>query len=430
MTAARLGLALAGALFALTPAAAETTYIHAGRVITDPAKPARSESTVVVTDGRITEVRDGNVAGPAGVQTLDLGDLTLMPGLIDSHVHLTGDHDDPFYQNFINTDEYAVAVGLKNARKTLDAGFTTVRDLGGPPEAVFAVRRAIAEGDHPGPRIVAAGTAISIIGGHGDVSGARPDVMAALGGANTCTGPIECAARVREFSRAGADVIKIAATGGVLSQQGRGLGAHFTEEEMRSIVNTARSLGLKVAAHAHGDAGIRAAAEAGVASIEHGTFAEDETIRTMKAKGTWFVPTLMAYRGIEEGLGTGLYTPVVEVKIRQTLDEVGKALSRAYKAGIPIAFGTDAGVFAHGRNGSEAEMMVQKGGMSPRDVLVSATTGAADLLGIAGETGSIAPGKSADIIAVEGDPLTDISAVTRVRYVMAAGRGHQIEEAK
>ncbi|MEM8826994.1 MAG: amidohydrolase family protein [Pseudomonadota bacterium] len=292
------------------PAAAETLTVHAGTLITDPAEPARGASTITVEDGRITNIADGLQPPADGATLVDLSNLTVMPGLIDAHVHLTGDHDTPYARTFTDTDEYGVTIGLKNALKTLDAGVTTVRDLGSAPQTMFAVRRAIEEGLHAGPRIVASGPAISIIGGHGDVSRGRPEVVEALSGYNTCTGPEQCAMRVREFSRAGADLIKITATGGVLSQQGRGLEAHFTSKEMDAIVDTARSLGLKVAAHAHGARGIEAATRAGVTSIEHGTFIDADGIEAMKAAGTWYVPTLMAYRGIEEQLGTGIYTPV------------------------------------------------------------------------------------------------------------------------
>ncbi|MGB3722904.1 MAG: amidohydrolase family protein [Pacificimonas sp.] len=410
------------------PAAAETTVIHAGALIDDASQPARGPSTITVVDGRITAIADGLQAAPAGAELVDLGNLTVMPGLIDAHVHLTGDHDTPYTAQFLDTDEYGVAIGLKNARKTLDAGVTTVRDLGSGPQTMFAIRRAIAEGVAEGPRIIASGPAISIIGGHGDISRGRPEIVAAMSGYNICTGAEQCAAKVREFSRAGADLIKITATGGVLSQQGRGLEAHFTEAEMQAITSTARTLGLKVAAHAHGARGIESAVTSGVRSIEHGTFVDNAGIRAMKANGTYMVATLMAYRGIEEQLGTGIYTPVVEGKIRQTLEFVGKGLKAANDAGVPIAFGTDAGVFAHGRNNEEAAMMVEKGGMSPRAVLVAATSGAARLLGVDAETGTLSVGKAADLIAVEGDPFQDIRAVERIRYVMANGREHSLGE--
>jgi len=293
---------------------------------------------------------------------------------------------------------------------------------GSGAEAGMVLRRATAENILPGPRILTSGPAISIIGGHGDVSGFRPEVNAVLSGNNTCTGPAECAARVREAGRRGSDFIKITATGGVLSQQARGLDQHFTNEEMRAIVAAAHGLGMHVAAHAHGPRGIEAAARAGVDSIEHGTFADDAALAAMRANGTAFVPTLMAYTGIRERLGTGVYTPQVEAKVRETLAVVGQAARRAHDQGITIVFGTDAGVFEHGRNAEELALYVEMIGMTPTEVLRSATLDAAELLGMENEIGRLAPGYSADLIAVADDPLTDIRALEAVDYVMVRGQ--------
>ncbi len=416
------GIAAAALLLGTGAASAETIAIKAGHVITDAAQPARGASTIIVVDGRISAINDAAAPIPAGATIIDESRRTVLPGLIDAHVHLTGGPDAQFWQQATETDEHSVAVGLSNAARTLHAGFTTVRDLGSPRLAGFAVRDAINEGLFPGPRIIAAGEALSIIGGHGDVSGFRPDVNAALRPASICTGADECAAKVRAASQLGADVIKITATGGVLSQQGRGLGQHFSDAEMASIVTTAHSLGLKVAAHAHGARGIEAASKAGVDSIEHGTFADDAAIKAMAANHTWYVPTLMALVGIEDRLGKGIYTPTVEKKVRETLAVRGRALAAATKAGVRIAYGTDAAVFEHGRNGEEAAQMVRYGGMTPRAVLVSATSGAAELLGIAAETGTLAPGKAADLIAVDGDPIADAGELAKVRWVMARGK--------
>lgn len=410
---------------------ADVTLVRAGRVIVDASKPAQGPSTIAVRDGRIVAIAAGNpdarvlvadLKPDEPVTEIDLSSKTVLPGLIDAHVHLSGDPGTPWWQEAVLSDEYATAVGTKNALLTVRAGFTTVRDLGSARNVGFALRDAVRDGVIYGPRILATGPAISIIGGHGDVSGFRREVVDVLSGGNTCTGAVECAARVREASRAGADVIKITATGGVLSQQARGLGQHFTDDELKSIMDTAHGLGLKIAAHAHGAKGIETAVKAGVDSIEHSTFIDDAGLKAMKEKGTYMVPTLMAYTGIADRLGKGVYTPQVEDKVRQTLAVRGKQIAAAKKAGIPIAFGTDSGVYEHGRNAEEFGLMVQFGGLTPREALVSATTGAAKLLGLESETGTLEAGRSADIIAVDGDPLSDVTTLEKVRFVMASGR--------
>ncbi|MDQ3247021.1 MAG: amidohydrolase family protein [Pseudomonadota bacterium] len=409
------------ALLAATGAAAETYAIQAGRLIVDASKPALGPSTVIVANGVISRIEPGATA-PAGATVINMRSHTVLPGLIDAHVHLAFEPSTPFWRETVDSNELGAVIGVKNALLTARAGFTTVRDLGAPGHSSFALRDAIRDGIVPGPRIVASGGQLSIVGGHGDVSGYRPEVNAALDPGGTCTGADQCALRVREWAKRGSDVIKITSTGGVLSQQGRGLEGHFDPAEIRAITSTARRLGLKVAAHAHGARGIEDAVLAGVDSIDHGTFADVAALRAMKAKGTWLVPTLMASTGLRDRIGKNLYTPVVEAKGRQALAVWGHALRNANRAGVRIAFGTDSGVFEHGRNGEEAELMVRLGGMTPREVLVSATTGAAELLGVGDEVGTLDPGKSADLIAVEGDPLTDATALTRVSYVMARGK--------
>ncbi|HEX8401313.1 MAG TPA: amidohydrolase family protein [Allosphingosinicella sp.] len=407
---------------AAAPAAAETLVVHAGRLIADPARPAAGPSTITITDGRISAVAGGFQPAPAGARLIDMRGKTVLPGLIDTHTHLSGDPGGDYWRDAIDTDEWSGMLGAKNARITARAGFTTVRDVGAARNVIFALRRATAEGIVPGPRILTSGSSISIIGGHADVSGFRPEVNQALQGNNTCTGPEQCAARVREASRDGADLIKITATGGVLSQQARGLGQHFTDPELKAIVDTAHSLGLKVAAHAHGARGIEAAARAGVDSIEHGTFADARAIAAMKASGTAMVPTLMAFTGISEGLQRNAYTPAVAAKVRMTLSEVGRAARAARAAGVAVVFGTDSSVYEHGRNAQEFALLIDKVGMSPAEAIGSATTAAAKLLGMENEIGRIAPGYSADLIAVSGDPLRDVRALEKVDWVMVRGR--------
>ena len=422
--------AIAGllALLTATTAHAETFAIHAGRLIVDASQPARGPSTVIVENGRIARIEPG-ATSPAGATIVDMTTKTVMPGMIDAHVHLTQDAGNPWYTTLRTkySESYAAATGIKNALITARAGFTTLRDAGGPPLASLAMRDAINEGSFPGPRILVATNALSIIGGHGDaVVGLAPEIGDALNKASpqvaVCTGPEECAKAVRLIAAKGADVIKFHATGGVLDDGAIGLEQHFTDAEMKAICDTAHQMGLKAMAHAHGARGIEAAVRAGVDSIEHGTFADDTDVKLMKAKGTYMVATLMAFQGLQMYLGKGIYTANTEAKARRTLTEWGKALNRAYKGGVKIALGTDAAVFPHGQNGQEVGLMVTKGGMTPRDALVAATKGGADLLGLANETGTLDIGKSADLIAVDGDPLTDPAAVTRVSYVMAQGR--------
>ena len=419
----RAALLATASLMLASPAFAETKIILAGNAILDPAQGMAGPTVIIVTDGRITDVMPGSAPPDfaPGTEIIDMGGKVVLPGLIDLHVHLTGDPGGDFRDEAVDPDEWGVVMGVKNAALTVKAGFTTVREAGSAQNTAFVLRRGTAEGKIIGPRIVAAGPALSIVGGHGDVSGFRKDVLAALDGGYTCTGPLECAEKVRKASRLGADVIKITATGGVLSQQGRGLEAHFTAEEMTSIANTAHSLGLKVMAHAHGARGIEAASAAGIDTIDHGTFADEAALKVMKAKGTALVPTLMALEGIRPRLGTGVFTPTVEVKAKQALEVAGRQVTRAKAMGVTVAFGTDAGVFEHGRNAGEFALMV-KAGMTNKEALVSATTIAAEELGMANEIGKIAVGYSADMIAVASNPIDNIRTLEKVDWVMVRGR--------
>ena len=414
-------ITLAGLLASTSPALAETVVIRAGAVLRDAASEPSGPATITVTAGRIVSIEAGSPAAPAGAREVDLSGKTVLPGLIDLHVHLTSDPGTDYRNEAVEPDEWGMMVGTKNALLTVKAGFTTVRDAGSAQYTGFSLRRGTAEGLIPGPRIVAAGPALSIVGGHGDVTGFREDVHAALDQGYTCTGPVECAEKVRKASRAGADVIKITSTGGVLSQQGRGLEGHFTQAELDSIITTAHSLGLKVMAHAHGARGIESTVLAGVDTIEHGTFADEAALKAMKAKGTYMVPTLMALEGVRARLGKGIYTPTVEVKGRQAVDAAGKQVQRSKQLGVPVAFGTDAGVFEHGRNAGEFALLV-KNGLTNREALASATTVAAKALGLESEIGRIAPGYSADLIAVDGNPLADVRTLEQVRWVMVRGR--------
>lgn len=414
-------IALASLLASTSPALAETIVIRAGAVLADAASEPSGPASITVTDGRIVSVVPGSPPAPVGAREVDLSTKTVLPGLIDLHVHLTSEPGGDYRDEAVEPDEWGMMVGTKNALLTLKAGFTTVREAGSAQYTGFSLRRGTAEGLIAGPRIVAAGPALSIVGGHGDVTGFREDVHAALDQGYTCTGPVQCAEKVRKASRAGADVIKITSTGGVLSQQGRGLEGHFTQAELEAIMATAHSLGLKVMAHAHGARGIESTVLAGVDTIDHGTFADEAALKAMKAKGTFMVPTLMALEGVRARLGKGIYTPTVEVKARQALEVAGKQVTRSKQLGVQVAFGTDAGVFEHGRNAEEFALLVRNG-LTNREALASATTIAARALGMESEIGRIAPGFSADLIAVDTSPLTDIRTLEKVRWVMERGR--------
>jgi len=372
---------------------------------------------------------DSGFTTPASAIVVDERARTVMPGMTDVHVHLTMNSGEPWYASFTQkySNPYAATVGLTHALDMARAGFTTVRDLGGPTAAVIAVRDAVAEGRFPGPRIRVSGEALSIIGGHGDAAtGLPPELAEAVNKAElnptVCTGAQQCQEAVRRLAAAGVDVIKFHATGGVLDPGAMGLEQHFTNEEMKAIVDMAHAMHLKAAAHAHGAQGIIAATNAGVDSIEHGTYLDQAGANAMKAHGTFFSATLMAFSGVQRLLGTGKLAPASEAKANQVMSIWGRGLNIAYKTGVKIALGTDSAVAPHSEANKEVELMVSKGGMTPRDALIAATKGGPELMGLSSQTGTLDPGKSADLIAVEGDPLVDPTAVQRVDYVMVAGR--------
>jgi imidazolonepropionase-like amidohydrolase len=421
-------LAGVAALAVAASANAETYAVQAGRLIVDAAQPPRGASTVIVDNGRITRIDSGFTA-PAGATIVDERAKTVMPGMTDVHVHLTMNSGEPWYSDY--TAKYSIpyktTLGLTHALDMARAGFTTVRDLGGDTAGVIAVRDAVAEGRFPGPRIKVSGDPLSIIGGHGDeATGLPPQLAAAINEAHlnpsVCTGVEECQRVVRQLAAAGVDVIKVMATGGVLDPGAMGLDQHFTDAELRGIVDMAHAMHLKTAAHAHGARGILAATNAGIDSIEHGTFLDEAGARAMKAHGTYYSATLMAFSGVQRVMGTGKLTPAMEAKANQTFAIWGRGLNLAYRTGVKIALGTDSAVAPHSEANKEVELMVTKGGMTPRDALIAATKGGPDLMGLANETGTLDPGKSADLIAVEGDPLVDPTAVQRIDYVMVEGK--------
>src|SRR3954452_12898796 len=417
------------AALSIASAANAATYaIQAGRLIVDAAKPAGGNSTVIVDNGRISRIDSGFTA-PPGAIVVDERSRTVMPGMTDVHVHLMQNSGEPWYVGFTQkySNAYSVTLGLTHALEMARAGFTTVRDLGADTSSVIAVRDALAEGRFPGPRLKVSGAPLSIIGGHADAAtGLPPELAAAVNEAHlnpsVCTGVDECQKVVRGLAAAGVDVIKVMATGGVLDPGAMGLEQHFPDAELRGIADMAHAMHLKTAAHAHGARGILAAANAGIDSIEHGTFLDAAGASAMKAHGTYYSATLMAFSGIQGLLGTGKMSPASEVKTRQVLSSWGKGLNLAYRTGVKIALGTDSAVAPHSAANKEVELMVTKGGMTPRDALIAATKGGPDLMDLSNVTGTLDPGKSADLIAVEGDPLVDPTAVQHVDYVMVEGK--------
>ncbi|MGZ8998289.1 MAG: amidohydrolase family protein [Allosphingosinicella sp.] len=419
---------------AFTPALAQpgpppltgVTYLHAGKLLDRPGRPPRGKSTIIIAGGRIIEVRDGLTPPPAGATLIDLSDRFVLPGLIDSHVHLDSDAGGvaSLVEEVTSGVPQTTLRALANARKTLEAGFTTVRNLGDSSGATLAIRDAAARGEVVAPRIVDAGRSISTTSGHMDATLALVDALhSSIGQENLCDGPESCRRAVRLQIRRGVDVIKIATTGGVNSRIGAGLGRQIFDDEVKALVDTAHLYGKKMAVHAHGADGINAALAAGADSIEHGTLLDDAGIALFRKSGAYYVPTLSTVNGYLERIAAdpNAYAPEVRAKIDWRIGITGQALRRAFPAGVKIAFGTDAGVSKHGRNADEFELMVRHG-MPPAEAIRAATVNAADLLGLSAEIGTLEPGKRADVIAVAGDPLQDVTTLKRVGFVMKDGK--------
>ncbi|MBK7938049.1 MAG: amidohydrolase family protein [Lewinellaceae bacterium] len=407
------------------PIVAQTTYLHCGRILPIEGDP-QTAATIVVEGNKIARIEKGYTIAPKGVETVDLKDKTVLPGLIDCHVHFEFEQSRSRYTERYSMNDADIAFrAAVYAKRTLQAGFTTVRDLGGRGINI-ALRDAINGGWAEGPRIVTSGKTISITGGHGDhTTGARWDLFDPPPGAEDgiADGPDACRTAVRTQIKRGADLIKVTATGGVLSLARDGRLPHYAEDELVTIVKTARDLGVDVAAHAHGDAGMRRAVEAGVASIEHGTFMSDTTMELMKKHGTWYVPTLTAGSAVSDSAkyAKGFFPEVVRVKALEIGPQIRETTGKAYKKGVKIAFGTDAGVYPHGKNNLEFVYMFDAG-MKNDDILRAATMNAATLLRMQDKIGSLEAGKLADIVAVDGNPLTDIKAMLRVVFVMKDGK--------
>ena len=401
-----------------------TTFVEAGRLLADPSNGVvQRGKTLVIRGNRVVEVRDGFVGDPSQGKVVDLRDAFVLPGLIDSHVHLTGQQNpNSRLEEVTLSDADQAMVGARYARRTLMAGFTTVADLGASNEAIFALRNAVKTGDVPGPRIIASGSSVSIHGGHGDINGYRDDVMHLLSSESICSGPEDCMRAVRTQVRAGADIIKITATGGVLSNTAAGLGQQFSDPELTAIVDSAHRMGRQVTAHAHGVDGINAFLRAGGDSIEHGTYLDDQSIRLFKSNGAWLVPTLLAGDFVAR-IASGpnnFFTPAQTAKALEAGPKMLDMARRAHEGGVKIAFGTDSGVSAHGDNAQEFALLV-RAGLTPLEAIQAATVSAAAHLRISNEAGRIAVGMPADIVAVQGDPLTDVTTLEHMAFVMKGG---------
>lgn len=419
------GTCLVGS-YSSTVIAGDVSVIYAGEVLTVPGSAPLKDQTIVVEDGKITAVRGGFVPASEfgeGAKLIDLKSSFVMPGLMDMHVHLGHELGANTEKDIVKLEqtERVIRSGLY-ARRILNAGFTTVRDLGGEPKVSFALRNSIAKGWIAGPRIIASGSGVAATGGHGDVDGMQMDMLKEKTAETICDGVEDCRRAVRHAVKYGADVIKITATGGVLSETNTGTGQQMTDGEMKEIMDTAHNLGRKVAAHAHAAQGINAALRAGVDSIEHGSYADAESIKLFKKTGAYLVPTLLAGDTVVRiAKTTNILPPVIAKKAIRVGGDMMEHFTVAYKKGVKIAFGTDSGVSKHGINAEEAVLM-HKAGMSEMDILKSATVNAADLADMSDSLGTLEAGKYADIIAMDASPLNDIKELLSVDFVMKGGK--------
>ena len=427
-----LALALsAGAAIAQPPDTARVTAILAGRLIDGRSDAARRDQAIVVRGDRIVAVGPrGTTAIPAGATVIDLRDRTVLPGLVDAHTHLTA-VPELFGRAYMGITAPARALyAIESARRTLHAGFTTVRDVGGASGVDVALRDAIAGGRVAGPRMLVATLPLSITGGGMDANSIAPEYTLSNPFAHIVDGPDAVRRAVRTNAKRGADLIKLYASGSIGASNSDPNQAQFSLDELRGAVEEARALGLRVAAHAHGTRGIRNAVEAGAHSIEHGSLLDDETVARMQAQGTWLVPDLYADEWFEtEGRDAG--APAEELAKNAALSRRFRdSARRAHAAGVRIAFGSDAGVYPFGLAGRQFALMVSEMGMSPMQAIRAATADAAELLGVQDSLGTIAPGQLADVVAVDGDPLADVRAMERVRFVMQGGRVHVRPDAR
>ncbi|HEY3778111.1 MAG TPA: amidohydrolase family protein [Rhizomicrobium sp.] len=402
-----------------------TTYIHAGTLLAIPGREPVTRQTVAIEKGRIVSIDAGFTAPKSDDSVIDLSDHFVLPGLIDCHVHLTGEFGPRHKLDIVEESPTAVALhAARHARVTLEAGFTTVRDLGeigGAGDAIFSLRNAVAKGHVPGPRIFAAGSIISPTGGHGIACGYRDDINLLLDASGRGDGADGCRKAVRRQISRGADFIKFVATGGVLTDTATGTDRQFFDDEYEAIVATAHMLGRKTTAHAHGADGMKAALKAGVDGIEHGTFMDEEVIDTMRARGIFYVPTTLAGVTVAEyATKQDFMPPAIREKALAVGPQILETLRRGHDAGLRIAFGTDTAVSPHGENAREFALMA-KAGMSAMECIVAATRTAAEHIGQTHNLGSIEPGRAADMIATVSSPLDDIGELQNVRFVMRDG---------
>ena len=417
------GLLVALALFTSAGADESNTIIHAGTLLSVPGEAPRTAQSVVISGNRIIRIEDGFTAPSEGESLIDLSDKFVLPGLMDMHVHLLGELGPTSRSDALHvTTAMSALKGAMHAKRTLMAGFTTVRDLGGDPEAIYALRDAVSRGMVPGPRIVAAGSAIAATGGHGDVDGYKAELLTLWTPETICDGPYDCRRATRYAVKYGADWIKITATGGVLSDTATGTDQQMTDDELREIMDTAHGLGVKVAAHAHGTNGINAALRAGVDSIDHGSFLDAESIELFKESSAYLVPTLMPGHILPAQMeGNPFFTEAIKEKAYAAAAASKENVGKAWAGGVTIAFGTDTGVTPHGDNAQEFALMVAAG-MSEMDAIRAATVTTSEMLGMSADLGTIESGKFADIIAVDDNPLDDITSLERVSAVIRDGK--------